>query len=841
MRMRVPRLDRWMALVVMSGVCVATLGEAASAAEEPFRFPRPMFPVSSSAPEDFAVADFDADGWLDAAVAARTENSVIVMMGSEAGVLTETGSIPVGDQPRGILATDLSGDGVPDIAVTNSDSDTVSILIGVGDGTFGAPVSHSVGVGPRRIETGHFDLDGIPDLVVADYEGGTLSFLMGTGNGAFTVGGSIAVGVEPVDLTVGHFNGDALDDIALVRQDGSGTVVLIGLGGGSFAPPVVYAGARMLSVVSADFDGDEILDLVTANDFGGPVFVQIRYGIGDGTFSGPIGVAFGGAIDLAAADLDADGDQDLLIGASGITFHRNDGGGPFTPVGSVLSTIGVNGFVVEDFDGDGTLDVMGGSTLADGLVLLRGNGSFAFDAGPVLDVGDRFVELVDLDDDGLLDIVSIDDDGFLGVAMGQGQGLFGPVASQDLGIGSALRLLVADLDADDQEDLVVLTRPFTLYRANVFPGLGDGTFGSVVATDLGTAQFNDWTLGHLDDDGVPDLVTTYWVDERIGLHLGLGDGTFSEPAVFHPTGFTPGGAVIVDFDGDLMNDIVVADRDNNVLATWTNTGSGFVAGRSLATVINPGSLELADVNGDGRSDIVGTGTGEIFVHLQDAAGIFQPVQASETHLAGVTLPFRLADMDRDGHLDGLLSKSGVLEVSQGDGAGDFTPIEHHAMGAAFAAGDIDGDGAPDVLAGNEIFINKTGGPWCDLGFALGGTHGEPRLESTGTLDGGDFVELRLRNALENTPAFLFFGIERLDYTPFFGGTLVPNGVTPPGGFAIVFTDGNGELDLGAPWPNVFPPGFETFYQYWIADPGAPYGYSASNALQAVTPLVPFGT
>jgi hypothetical protein len=152
-------------------------------------------------------------------------------------------------------------------------------------------------------------------------------------------------------------------------------------------------------------------------------------------------------------------------------------------------------------------------------------------------------------------------------------------------------------------------------------------------------------------------------------------------------------------------------------------------------------------------------------------------------------------------------------------------------------GDLDDDGAPDVAAVGAdatVLLNRTGGPWCDLGFGLTGTHGEPVLTGTGTLAGGTPVSLTLADALENSTTYLVIGAARVDL-PFFGGTLVPAFEAPFGFFVVLPTGPTGTLTVGDDFPDGVPSGLEIVFQHWIIDAGAPFGMGASNALEGTTP------
>lgn len=125
--------------------------------------------------------------------------------------------------------------------------------------------------------------------------------------------------------------------------------------------------------------------------------------------------------------------------------------------------------------------------------------------------------------------------------------------------------------------------------------------------------------------------------------------------------------------------------------------------------------------------------------------------------------------------------------------------------------------------------------WQNLGHALGGTYGEPVLESEGTMFGGDEVAFELSNAKEWALAYFVISIADISYSPFHGGTIVPDPVGPNGFFIILNTLGSGGITLDGPWPMGVPSGSELYFQCWIVDVAGPLGFSASNAVKGTTP------
>ncbi|MFG0317134.1 MAG: hypothetical protein ACF8XB_07675, partial [Planctomycetota bacterium JB042] len=129
-------------------------------------------------------------------------------------------------------------------------------------------------------------------------------------------------------------------------------------------------------------------------------------------------------------------------------------------------------------------------------------------------------------------------------------------------------------------------------------------------------------------------------------------------------------------------------------------------------------------------------------------------------------------------------------------------------------------GAPDGTA-----------PWTNLGLGLAGQNGTPTLAASGPLCIGSPFSLALSNGLPNGTAALVLGASALS-APFAGGTMLPNPDLIAFGLPL---DAAGDLAIAGTLPAAMPPGFEVFLQAWIADPGGPQGFAASNGLKGTAP------
>lgn len=121
--------------------------------------------------------------------------------------------------------------------------------------------------------------------------------------------------------------------------------------------------------------------------------------------------------------------------------------------------------------------------------------------------------------------------------------------------------------------------------------------------------------------------------------------------------------------------------------------------------------------------------------------------------------------------------------------------------------------------------------WVDLGQALAGATGEPRLAGTGTLEPATPVAVALEQAAPVAPATLVIGLSAVN-DPFKGGVLVPATDLLIAGLV---TGPLGEILLADAWPAGVPPGTVFWFQYWVQDRSGPKGLTASNALEAFVP------
>jgi hypothetical protein len=318
--------------------------------------------------------------------------------------------------------------------------------------------------------------------------------------------------------------------------------------------------------------------------------------------------------------------------------------------------------VTTDFNGDGRADVAVHHTSGSSPVgVFLGNGDGTFQPARNAAAGDSQGEpgslaVGDFNADGRPDLATANDVGTVSVLLGNGDGTF--AAPRTLVLPDpviALSVAVGDFNGDGKADLAVgamftYTYPYQPYLY-VYVGNGDGTFANPLTNALPPAA--DYSrepysvqIADLDGDGKSDVVTTNF-DNTVTVLLGNGDGTLQAPTLFTagPGPMMTLSVAVADVNGDGKPDLATADYNgtSGTLSVLLGDGTGaFPAYRTYAVGDSPSSVAVADVNGDGRCDLVttnsGGGTNTVNVLLATGDGTFQ---TARNYYAGAS-PFALA-------------------------------------------------------------------------------------------------------------------------------------------------------------------------------------------------------
>ncbi len=253
---------------------------------------------------------------------------------------------------------------------------------------------------------------------------------------------------------------------------------------------------------------------------------------------------------------------------------------------------------------------------------------------------------------------------------------------------------LGDLNNDGNLDVVV--RGSYLYR--LF-GKGDGTFTQPVEISEYYSSPGQTQIADFNGDGLADLAISG--EDNFYIYYGTGGGKLAAPVPYDVGGPASGGLLTGHLrTGDNLDAIVSDFFGFSILFSKPN---GFEDSVNIPVPLYPRAIAAADFNGDGLTDLIVTGRAEFQV-------FFGTGKASQPFIDGPTSPvpsghaIAVADFNGDGIQDvviaaGLGRTDYFVCLGQGDGTFD-TPkllISSNNAGFAIAAGDLNGDGYPDLL------------------------------------------------------------------------------------------------------------------------------------------------
>ena len=362
----------------------------------------------------------------------------------------------------------------------------------------------------------------------------------------------------------------------------------------TFAAPVNYTvGTLPFANVTADFNGDHILDVAVVNYNSNNV--SVLFGKGDGTFEAATNYTVGTEPSaITSADFNGDGIPDIAVADEigktiAVLINKGDGSGTFLPAVLYPAGQAPRGIVAGDLRNIGIMDLVVANNLGGDVTIFLGNGDGTFKTGVnyAADVNPKSVAVADFNGDGHLDIVCVNHNtNDASILIGNGDGTFQAPVNYPTGTDPR-HVLVADFNKDGKWDLAVANGGES--TVSILYGNGDGTFQPQIKYNASTSP--RWlAIADYNNDGFLDIATSNYDAKNISVLLGTGISTAGQAFLApqnYVVGANPTGLVAGDFNGDGLPDIAVTVGG---LPTAPNTVMGVLL--NVAITVSPTSLSF---------------------------------------------------------------------------------------------------------------------------------------------------------------------------------------------------------------------------------------------------------
>jgi len=712
----------------------------------------------------FALADLDGDGLPELLTTDNTTHKVVIYHN-----ISTPGHAAFGDTfsftptsfstfSMTIAAADMDGDGKPDIVVANSnDLDEIDLYRNTSQpGKLSFSSVFGLGGTADSFTIADFDGDGKPDLLATFGNNlGGIDVLRNTstpGNFSFDRVPDVFP-ANPYPICAGDVDGDGkLDIIILDRQSNYIDVYrnLSSPGKVSFAAVATYAvPAWPVNAMMADFDGDGKPDIaVNVFDVNTPainvatIFKNMSTP-GKISLLPPVNYATGVTIGdlMAAADVDGDGKADLLFSADGQSLQALISQVKPSPMITALTpTNGVKGDTVHINGvnlGTATAVSFGGVAASSFIVnadqsitATLGNGAtgavqvtnpYGSSSGPNFIYG------------GIPSVTSFTPAaGIAGTQVTIAGTNFNTDPAKNVvyfGGGkatvtsaSATQLVVTAPAGTTYQPITVATNGFVASSALPFTLTfnGDATLDAQSFSKKFTIPGSAFTTGDMDGDGNLDLLFMSPNNELIvARSQGLKDSVAFDANKTIATGLNIRHIYVADIDADGKPDIVCLTVSPNQIIIYRNTSAGGNISFDAGVLLPTGGAEYAyltinDADGDGLPDIVSTNFSQqsvIVYRNSTTAGKISFALPVYHNVGNASDEAVLTDLNGDGKAE--IVSCGIQNVSLSITANASTPgnfnfgattVLSAGTGGLLQVADFDGDGKPDIAAAFDYYF-----------------------------------------------------------------------------------------------------------------------------------------
>lgn len=355
---------------------------------------------------------------------------------------------------------------------------------------------------------------------------------------------------------------------------------------------------------------------------------------------------------------------------------------------------------------------------------------FAAPTAVTVGTGPQGVALASLDADGTTDIAvtNTSANSLTILRNTTGTGASFTASTITSGVGNApIALVAVDVEGDGDDDLAVVRRDNN--RVEILRNNGAAAFTSIQSVNVNCTSPSAIAAGDLEGDGDPDLAVACSGSAEIAVlrHGGTTANPYAVTRIDTTGNDDPVAVATGDLNGDGRLDVVTAngaDGSLTVFRNTTTTGAPAFATSGINLSQTPSAVRTADLDADGDLDLVvaRSGNASAAVYTNSGTGTFALASGSLAVATGAR-GLVTADLDGDRRTDAVaVGSQNTSNVALLEGRAASPHLQVPASGATLsagngprqvAAGDLDGDDAPDLVVTNggtntvSVFRNTT--------------------------------------------------------------------------------------------------------------------------------------
>ncbi len=629
----------------------------------------------------------------------------------------------------GAQTGEFNGDGIIDL-FTSNDSD-VLIYPGKGNGEFLLPPIKAFSRDFRDIFplTGDFNNDGHTDFAFADRIFDTISVVLTNSDGTFS---APILTKSEIDInsyiTVGDFDNDKVLDVIVTGAISRDNAILFykGNGNGTFDfLSQILTKSTVSNINLGDFNNDNLPDI----SYGESDNLNVIKNLGNGKFGEPVilgSISYGFAVSITA-DLNNEGFNDLAatqnseyntivavwLGNGDFTFRHGE---DFqTPSFERIYLV-----QIADINNDQNQDLIFGGR--NRVLISKGKGDGKFETARMYSDGGMGIAVADFNSDNWLDIASsqaiefnVLGSGTLSVLLNQRNGDFISAPTLETGDGTQ-DIAIADFDNNQLKDIVVLNKTggggpgeiiiiFQTYEAELYSQTIQSEQKNTGLQALAEGvNANSVIAGDFNNDGKQDIIAVgrgaYGSNENVWMLTNLGGREFSQTFLKIGEGdIYDAAAADINADGKL--DLIITGYKGVFMSLGLGNGN-FASPVVYFESVPSSQIVIGDFNNDYKPDVavVNYSINKIGILINKGSGLF--ANSFDLTANGGTTDIALSDMNFDGKLDLVIASGSGITIYESNGNGQFAIKDTYPVTLAtlskIAIADFSRDGKPDVAA-----------------------------------------------------------------------------------------------------------------------------------------------